>query len=304
MDVMASARSVTIQTRQLLTARFPHLAIAKLVVLQTGGDHVTVAVNDDLIFRFPRDAATAAKTPREIRLLAALAPALPVPIPTVVYVGRTGEQCPFIFTGQRRIAGVMGELLRPPREHWPSLARQTGRFFSALHAFPLERAVALGLAALQPELAAELVAEVASYADDLRQLLPDLAAGPAAPYLRGAVVVPPSTAALVTSHADVKGEHLFVSADGATLTGVIDWSDAAVCDPANDLGNLLIWLGGGFLRLVLPHYAGPDDATLSDRAIHRVRYAGLRAIGRRLAGQSDDPLDLIVTQLRWAFSEH
>jgi len=164
--------------RELLAEQFPRLDIDQLVVLQTGGDHYTAAVNDDLIFRFPRDADTAAKTQREIRLLAALAPSLPLPIPAVVYVGRPGKRFPFAFTGQRRIAGVMGELLRPPREHWPSLARQAGVFFSALHAFPPERALALGLSAPQPEPASELVAEVGSYADDLRRFLLDMAADP------------------------------------------------------------------------------------------------------------------------------
>jgi aminoglycoside phosphotransferase (APT) family kinase protein len=74
--------------------------------LGTGGEHHTVAVGDDLVYRFPKDPATAAKTEREIAVLASLAPALPLPVPAVRYVGRPSARFPYVFTGQQRIRGV------------------------------------------------------------------------------------------------------------------------------------------------------------------------------------------------------
>ena len=52
---------------------------------------------------------------------------------------------------------------------------------------------------------------------------------------------PPLAAAprghLVLCHDDLGAEHVLVDDDG-TVTGVIDWSDAAVADPAGDLGRI------------------------------------------------------------------
>ena len=64
-------------------------------------------------------------------------------------------------------------------------------------------------------------------------------------------------AAGVLCHADLKGEHLFVSEDGTRLTAIVDWADAAIADPAADLAGLAIWLGPAFVREVLRSYAGP-----------------------------------------------
>lgn len=298
--------------RALIAEQFPDLAAARIETLDTGGEHHTVAVGDDLVFRFPRDGTIARKTAREVAVLAALAPAVPLPVPVVRYVGRPSARFPYAFAGQRRIRGVMGEVLRPPRGQWPGLARQLGEFFTALHRFPRARAMDLGLAPRPLEPAERLIAETVRHRDVIGAALPDGLREAAAPYLAGAVLVPPSdsaaTAALVVSHSDLKGEHIFVSPGGTEVTGVIDWSDAALCEPQVDLQDLLIWLGAGFLRQVLAHYAGVghggDDRGIDDRLLERAvtyrRYECLRALGVRLLGRSDDPLDLLISQLRWA----
>ena len=309
--------------RELLRQQFPESAeLAALLIqpLDTGGEHYTFAVGDDLVFRFPKDEATAAKTAREIAVLAALAPALPLPVPAVRYVGSPSARFPFVFAGQQRIRGLMGETLRPPRAHWPRLARQLGEFFAALHHFPMARALELDLPRRPMEPAQRLIADVTRYRRALGAALPAGLREAAAPYLDGAVPVPPpmplaaSSAAggLVVSHSDLKGEHIFVSLSGTEVTGVVDWSDAALCEPQVDLQDLMIWLGAGFLRQVLPHYfarrgAIDDDSQdlaedLFRRAVPYRRYECLRALGVRLAGDSDDPPDLLLTQLRWAFT--
>jgi hypothetical protein len=88
------------------------------------------------------------------------------------------------------------------------------------------------------------------------------------------------------------------------MTGVIDWSNTALCDPVVDLQDLLIWLGAGFLRLVLNHYGGAGDRhMLFERAVTYRRYECLHAIGVRLPRRSDDPLPVLLTQLRWACTD-
>ena len=68
-------------------------------------------------------------------------------------------------------------------------------------------------------------------------------------------------------HADLGAEHLlFVVED---LTGVIDWSDAAVADPAVDFARLYRDFGLEFLRPTVEAYGGLPDA---GRTLQRVQF--------------------------------
>ena len=46
---------------------------------------------------------------------------------------------------------------------------------------------------------------------------------------------------------------------GGRLTGLLDWTDAALGDPAFDLIVLLAWRGWGFVERVLDAYRLPVD---------------------------------------------
>ena len=67
-------------------------------------------------------------------------------------------------------------------------------------------------------------------------------------------------------HNDLGAEHVIVD-DGA-ISGIIDWSDAAITDPASELGRLLRDLGEAALPHVLDGYgaAGAERAALTARA--------------------------------------
>ncbi len=98
--------------------------------------------------------------------------------------------------------------------------------------------------------------------------MPELVNGDTRPYLRGEVQMPLPPERVTLCHADVKGEHLMVKADGSRLIGVIDWNDAFANDPAVDFGGILIWLGPAFVRLTLEHYEPPQPPEFFDRASH------------------------------------
>jgi aminoglycoside phosphotransferase (APT) family kinase protein len=61
----------------------------------------------------------------------------------------------------------------------------------------------------------------------------------------------------VLAHADLGAEHI-LEHDGA-LTGVIDWSDAALTDPALDFARLYRDFGPDFLTTALDAYGGLAD---------------------------------------------
>lgn len=73
----------------------------------------------------------------------------------------------------------------------------------------------------------------------------------------------PTAAVPVLSHNDLGVEHVLVAASGAPrVTGVIDWDDAAVCDPAHDFGLLLRDLGPDALDTALAAYAAAGGTAL------------------------------------------
>ncbi|MFV0307555.1 MAG: phosphotransferase [Desertimonas sp.] len=61
----------------------------------------------------------------------------------------------------------------------------------------------------------------------------------------------PTPAELVFTHNDLGGEHVLVDPSGLTISGIIDWTDAAIADPAADVGRLLRDLGPQVLDPIL-----------------------------------------------------
>lgn len=55
--------------------------------------------------------------------------------------------------------------------------------------------------------------------------------------------LPPAAPARCFSHNDLGCEHVLVDPSSGELTGIIDWADAAIVDPAKDLGLILRDLG-------------------------------------------------------------
>ncbi|KHL19565.1 UNVERIFIED_CONTAM: hypothetical protein LK11_01120 [Mumia flava] len=82
---------------------------------------------------------------------------------------------------------------------------------------------------------------------------------------------PDPTTGLRFTHNDLGIEHVLVdAADGgdARVTGIIDWSDAAITDPAVDVGRLLRDLGRDSLARAMRVYSahGGDPDTVAPRA--------------------------------------
>ena len=79
---------------------------------------------------------------------------------------------------------------------------------------------------------------------------------------------PEPTHEIVFSHNDLGIEHVLVDAATLTVSGVIDFSDAALDDPSYDFGLILRDLGPNALAAALAGYAAslPTDADAIDRS--------------------------------------
>jgi aminoglycoside phosphotransferase (APT) family kinase protein len=93
----------------------------------------------------------------------------------------------------------------------------------------------------------------------------------------------------VLVHGDLGAEHVFVDDEGS-ITGVIDWSDAVLGDPALDLGLVLRDLGPDAGEVAVARYVAraPDGADIAG-VLPRARFlARVRALEDLAYGVDED----------------
>jgi aminoglycoside phosphotransferase (APT) family kinase protein len=72
-------------------------------------------------------------------------------------------------------------------------------------------------------------------------------------------------------HNDLGAEHVLVNAEANDVTGIIDWTDAAIADPVRDLALVFRDLGPGAYELTLAHYGCSLEDTDRERAVFYAR---------------------------------
>ena len=72
-------------------------------------------------------------------------------------------------------------------------------------------------------------------------------------------------------HNDLGAEHVLVDVGMGAITGVIDWTDAAIADPARDLALIYRDLRPKVFDLALAHYGGRFDDADRGRAAFYAR---------------------------------
>ncbi len=114
--------------------------------------------------------------------------------------------------------------------------------------------------------------------------------------------LPTSPARLTFCHNDLRDEHVLVDGDSQRISGVIDWSDAVLGDPARDLALPSLDFGPQFARRVLSGYTGPDDSGLAERVRWFTRHAGVEGVAYR-ATHRRPSLGAALAALRAAFRD-
>jgi aminoglycoside phosphotransferase (APT) family kinase protein len=104
------------------------------------------------------------------------------------------------------------------------------------------------------------------------------------------------------SHNDLGTEHVLVDPDTWTVTGIIDWSDAAIIDPAIDFGLLYRDLGPT-ARAAMDSYRteANDLVTLWERAVFYARCSVFEDLAYGLETGPDKYLDKSLAAMAWLF---
>ena len=246
-----------------LACHLPGYKVTSMIELGEGLDNVSYEVNDELIVRKSKEADPASRSEsirREAALLAAVAELSTLPIPEPVFADPEAGVLVYL-----KLPGV--PLIAHPLSEPTRLAPALGRFLGRLHQTPPGKMESLVERDLYP-LAAWLRDAERDYGE-VSGRLPASARRRIEGFLGHALPAEPR--ALAFCHNDLGAEHVLVDAGAGTITGIIDWTDAAITDPARDLAFVYRDLGPEVCRLALAHYEGPFDGSDRERAIFYAR---------------------------------
>ncbi|MFF0308101.1 phosphotransferase family protein [Streptosporangium sp. NPDC004379] len=284
--------------RAVVAAHLPGHRAGTVVRSGAGQDNVAYEVDGELIVRFGLQddpAERAARVEHESRLLAAVAEMSPLPVPEPMFTD-PGRGC----LAYAKLPGL--PLLRlpgPAREAYgPSVAAALGGLLTALHTVPAERLA--GLVERDDFPPEEWLREAAETYETVSRRVP----AAHRPAVEEFLAAPPPAGGWepVFSHNDLGVEHVLVDPATGRVTGVIDWGDAAITDPAYDFGLLYRDLGPSALDAAVGGYrGGAEPASLRERAVFYARCGALEDLAYGLEPGQEAYADKSVVAMTWLF---
>jgi aminoglycoside phosphotransferase (APT) family kinase protein len=245
-----------------LAARLSGDPGAPVGFLGEGWDHVVWSVGDALVLRVRKDGTVQEKAvavQHDVDVLHFAARHSPVTAPEVRGVAPLDGA---LLT--TRVAGVPAAEAQPDL---PALADALAELLTALHSVPPDEA--RDVVGPDPDAAEDWLRQVEDeYAEARAHCPADLRAG-----IEAFLAAPPPApgARLVFCHNDVRDDHVLVDPGTGRVTGLIDWSDAVLGDPALDLATVLTDFGAPAYERVLDGYGGPVEEGLGERVRHVAR---------------------------------
>jgi aminoglycoside phosphotransferase (APT) family kinase protein len=301
--------SASLDTSNLATIKalwpsvFPELKLTAPRLLLAGDEYDTWRVRD-MVVKFPKSQEHADKLHVAVSIRDELVARVGPIVPGVVALGHATNDFPWGAVAYERARGRPGQepegpMVRPKPWARTALAKHIAETLTKVHAMPASKARAAGIRPSKVGLdtgidtgegAIAWARKIAGDAVDTFLISP-LSSGAR------------SAGKKVVCHADLKGEHIFVSEDGTRVTALIDWEDMTIADPAMDFAGLVIWLGPSFARQVIAAYKGPADEGTLDRAVFLARAGLLTYCEAVLEGRERGSRTIIGPQLAAAFSD-
>jgi aminoglycoside phosphotransferase (APT) family kinase protein len=281
--------------RAVLARHLPDRRVDTVTPLGAGLDNTAYDVDGAFVVRLNRLADTAersAQVRREARLLSTVAARSPVPVPEPVVIAEDDGCLVYPRLPGRPLLDVPAPRLAA---HAVGIGAALGRLLTALQAIPA--AEAAEVADVDDTPLDEWLAEARLLAAELDGAIP-AAHRPAVEAFLDAAPPPPSER-LTLSHNDLGIEHVLVDEETGRITGIIDWTDAAITDPARDLGLILRDLGPAALDAALAADGGAAPAR--ERIGFLARCALLEDLAHGLAGGGAAYVEKSVRGMRWLF---
>ncbi len=254
--------------------------MGRVPVAVQGWDSVTEVVDEQWVERSPRRPEVREALLRETRLMPRLAPLLPVSVPVPVVLPDPWR------VRHRLVPGEPGD----PATLTGRDGQRVGDLLRALHDTGFATYAPAGVVpASDPVAAGDRLAAVV-----LPLLPPELVARAEALLVRAVAPVVP-----VLVHGDLGPAHLLRT--GCCVTGVIDWTDARLDDPAVDLAWVVHGTPAGFSAAVREAY-GPTEAEVARSRDHHALGPWHEVAHGAATGRADlvrSGTQGVVARLRW-----
>lgn len=259
--------------RTILARRFPEIPMERLRHLGSGWEFDAYLSPGGWVFRLPRRPEGARELARERPVLDLVRPALApdVAVPRPELFADPGPDFPYPVVGHRFVEGVAAD--HPEVPVHPALPARLGSALGRLHAVSPDRARAAGVGE-DPE-------GVRAWDREMRELVAELrgtspVADAALDGLPGEEQVPEDYAGPPrVIHNDLCPDHVLLRPDTGELSGIIDWTDTALADPALDFVFPVTWRGWAFTEAVLSAYGPTLDGSFRPRLRHLARVLSL-----------------------------
>lgn len=271
---------------------YPDLTTSSLYIDSDGLINNVYIINNELVFRFPKNEEAQQTLAVEIKVLDLARNHLHMPIP--FFEHREPD-----FVVYRMIPGeplYRHTIIRLEEPIQDRLAEQLATFLRQLHSIPAQDFEGYSLPQSNP--AHNLARYNLLYADIEQELFPylmtmgkDWVKQHFAPVLTGTLSLE-YTPALI--HNDLAPYHILYEKAGQRITGVIDFGTASINDPAKDFALLINAFGESFLRRMIRFYPEIDEAL--DRARF---YAGALELEWALIGVRTRDLTWQVCHIGW-----
>ncbi|PIE95733.1 aminoglycoside phosphotransferase family protein [Bacillus fungorum] len=244
--------------KQYIKEALPNLSIHSYKQNEEGWDNVAVIVNDELLFRFPRKQEYAMRIPLEKELCALLSYSLheiEVPKYHLLYKKETDTipLCSYytLIHGEPLKIKIVTTL---EKQELQSLITQLASFLAALHSIPLTRVKALGFP----------IEKTLTYWKELQTKLNQYVTNSLTSFQKLSLnrlfenfftCIDTSTFQNTIIHADFTHHHILFNKQNKNISGIIDFGDAQIGDPAFDFAGLYYDFGREFTTSVYEQYS-------------------------------------------------
>ena len=233
----------------------PNLAIERARYNPDALANDVIVINDDLVFRFPKDEAGRANLANEVKLLGIVRAHVSLPVPVL-------EQVEPDFIMYRWLPGeplYRHRLLLLERKAQRKLAEQLAHFLTELHSIPYAVMLAAGLGE-RPNWDRNARWRK-RYSEILHELYPLMWADQKAwvdhlfsPVLDGSLNLAAFEPAVI--HNDLGSYHILFDPERNELSGILDFGLTGLGDPASDYAALISCYGESFLSQMAPFDPG------------------------------------------------
>ena len=235
--------------------------ISDVFVHEGGDDFLVVEINHEWMFRFPRNDVSQKALRVERAFLARFKTISPLPVPDHEYGGEN-------FVGYPKIQGTLLSLevfCGLSKESLARIAQQIGHFLSSVHNFPLEEAKRIGVTEGWSGYHQQAIRR---FQDEVAPVLSAHARQKALACMEQMMAEEFEPRVI---HGDFALEdHVFFDEENQQISGVIDFADVTINDPAHDFQNIVEYGGEEFFESVMSYYRGKEDPMLLKRTKLRV----------------------------------